>query len=189
MKKPTKTQISNLVLLVFLVVFLFTPVGTQIKVYINRIVALSPSVKGTEDRITLKAEDYQWKLQSITGERFDFDKTKGKVVLVNFWATWCPPCIAEMPSLQKLYNAYKDKVVFLFVSQESTQDIEAFMNKHDYDFPVYSPLSNVPKVLESSSIPTTYLIDPSGTIMINESGAANWNADKVHELLDNLLNK
>lgn len=187
MKKLTGNQLYNLLFLVCIALFLFTPVGTYLKVYINRLVAVSPSEEKPEERKNLTEFDYQWRLRGISGELFDFEKTKGKVVLVNFWATWCPPCIAEMPSLQRLYTAYKDKVVFLFVTFETPDQIQVFLEKNEYNLPVYQPITDEPKLLENSSIPATYLIDANGAIVIRETGAADWDTDRVHTILNSLL--
>ncbi|MCM5663903.1 TlpA family protein disulfide reductase [Galbibacter mesophilus] len=184
--KITKSQISNLIFLALIAVLLFTPIGTQIKVYINRVFAFSPTIEKEGDTKVL--DTYQWKLWSLDGNAFNFEETKGKVVLVNFWATWCPPCIAEMPSLQKLYNNYKNEVVFIFISNEEKETIKKFLNKNDYSFPVYHS-SQSPEALEHISIPATYLIDANGNILIDEKGAADWYSEKVRQKLDELLSR
>src|SRR5690606_18518096 len=108
-----------------------------------------------EDRIVLTT--YDWKLIDEHGNSYDFNEARGKVVIVNFWATWCPPCIAEMPSLEKLYKDYKDDVVFLLVSDEKPEAISKFKSKNDYDFLVYASASANPEVLNTSSIPRTFV--------------------------------
>ncbi|SFU38664.1 Thiol-disulfide isomerase or thioredoxin [Pustulibacterium marinum] len=153
----------------------------------NRLLAFSPSIENVEDRKTLSKFDYDFRLQTLNGEQVKFNNFKGNVVIVNFWATWCPPCIAEMPSLQNLYNDYGDKVAFLFISNEESSVIASFLQKHEYDLPVYQNLQKVPSKLGHSSIPTTYLIDKNGSIVINKTGAADWNSGKTRSLLDELI--
>lgn len=145
----------------------------------------SPSVVDKEDRVTLT--DYNWQLVDEHGLGYDFNQAKGKVIFINFWATWCPPCIAEMPSMEKLYQAYKNDVVFLFVSGESQDVISKFKKKNDYQFTVHSSITTNPKSLETSSIPRTFLIDQQGTIVIDKTGAADWNSKTVRKVLDGLL--
>lgn len=184
--KLNKSQISNLFFLVFIVVILFTPLGTTVKVWVNRIIAFSPSVVDVDDRIVLT--DYDWKLQKAnTGTLLNFENTKGNVVLVNLWATWCPPCIAEMPSMQALYEDYGDKVSFLFVTNDKEASVAKFMTENGYSFPVYFERSQTPVELYSRSIPATYLIDKKGNIVIEKTGAADWNSDAVRKQLDLLL--
>ena len=108
-------------------------------------------------------------------------------MVINFWATWCPPCIAEMPSLEKLYNSYNGEVVFLFVSDEKQEVISKFKHKHKYQFEVHSALTAFPKEFDVTSIPRTFVIDKNGNIVIDKTGAANWYSDKVIATIDGLL--
>ena len=106
---------------------------------------------------------------------------------MNLWATWCPPCIAEMPSMQKIYDAYGDRVVFLLVSNENQEKVTTFLKRKNLSIPSYYPLSSIPKEIASNSIPATYIIDKKGFIVVEKIGAANWNSTSVRKLLDNLL--
>ena len=126
-------------------------------------------------------------MKDENGNIFDFKSVKGKVVFVNFWATWCPPCIAEMPSIQNLYTDYKDKVEFLLVTNDPYSEINEFLSKNNYDFKILRPVTFNTSVFDVSTIPRTFLIDKTGRIIIDEIGAANWNSDKVRLVIDNLL--
>jgi peroxiredoxin len=92
-----------------------------------------------------------------------------------------------MPSIQDLYNDYKNEVVFLMISDEENDIIKKYMKKHDYNFEIYQPLSESPDILNNRSIPRTFLIDKNGNILIDKSGAANWNSEKVRETIDGLV--
>ena len=184
--KISKSQRNNIIFLVFILLLLIPQTRQPIQVLLQKGLAMiSPSVIKEDKRITLK--DYDWQLVDENGKSYNFNNAKEKVVVLNFWATWCPPCIAEMPSMEKLYKDYKDEVVFLFVSNESQDVISKFKQKNDYDFLVYSSVTATPKLLEASSIPRTFVLDPQGHIVIDKTGAADWNSDKVRKLLDDLL--
>ena len=92
-----------------------------------------------------------------------------------------------MPSLEALHNDYQDKVVFLFVSNEDEEKVSKFIAKNNYGFNVHKPLSENPEDFDVSSIPRTFLIDKNGTIVIDKTGASNWNSEKVRTIIDQLL--
>lgn len=186
-KKSSKNLWLNLALILVVVLFLFTPLGFYVKVQVNRILAYNPTP--VEEREQQLLVNYNWELQDLKNNEFNFKEVKGKVVLINFWATWCPPCIAEMPSFQNLYEDYKDKVVFMFVSQDQEPRVERFIQKKEYTLPVYYEKSTTPKQLFSKSIPSTYLIDKDGKIIVAKTGAADWNSAETRGLLDGLLSE
>ena len=184
--KLSKSQISNLVFLVVIAILIIPQTRKPIQVFLNKGFALiSPSIEKKENQTTLKS--YEWKLKDENGNIFDFESVKGKVVFINFWATWCPPCIAEMPSIQNLYTDYKDKVEFLLVTNDPYSEINEFLSKNNYDFKILRPVTFNTSVFDVSTIPRTFLIDKTGKIIIDETGAANWNSDKVRLVIDNLL--
>jgi thiol-disulfide isomerase/thioredoxin len=173
-------------LLLLLVALLFIPqTGTPIKVFFNRLIAFSPSEIAVEKQETIT--DYTWKLEDLKGNTAHFTSAEAKVTLVNVWATWCPPCIAEMPSMQALYNKYGTEVSFYFVSLETPETLKRFMEKKGYTFPVYTTNDRFPEPLETNSFPTTYLISKKGKVVINKKGAADWDSDNVYATIDALL--
>ncbi len=179
--KLNRKTISNIIFVILIGLLLYPPT----KVYFIRLVSFAPSTITEEKREELA--DYNWKLKGLNTETVDFNSLKEKVVFVNFWATWCPPCVAEMPSIQKLYDDYKDKVAFVFISNEDWTTIDTFYKEKGYDLPSYNILSKVPDQLVSNSIPATFVIDKNGTIVIDKKGPADWNSDKIRKLLDELL--
>ncbi|PXX23255.1 TlpA disulfide reductase family protein [Arenibacter sp. ARW7G5Y1] len=184
---PNRKWIFNGVLILAVLVLLFTPVGFYIKVYVNRILAFNPTpVEAREQQLIT---DYHWKLQDLGNSDFNFEQVKDEVVLINFWASWCPPCVAEMPSLQNLYRDYGDKVIFMFVAQDQQKRVEKFLKKGNYELPVYYENSTTPKQLFSKSIPSTYIIDRGGRIVVAKTGAADWNSSETRMLLDGLLGR
>ncbi len=176
-------MISNILFIIALALVIYP----KSRAWIMRQIAFSPSIEKVENRA--KLTDYNWQLKGLNTPDLDFNEAKNKVIIINFWATWCPPCIAEMPSLQDLYNDYKGKVQFMFVTNEELGKVKEFLLKNDYNLPVYNMLSREPNLLTTQSIPATYLISKNGEIVISKIGAANWNSSKVREQLDELLKK
>src|SRR3546814_399295 len=100
-----------------------------------------------------------------SGNIISLNSLKGKVVFINFWATWCPPCIAEMPTIQKLYTEFKDNkaVEFIMVDVDNNRTkSQNFMDKRKFDLPVYTPASPIPASYFGGSLPTTILLNKNG---------------------------
>lgn len=156
-----------------------------IKVFFQQLFMTSPSeVEPTERK---KLSNYQWQLNTIQGVEIEFSHSKEKVVLLNLWATWCPPCLAELPSMQNLYDTYGERMDFYFVSAEDPKTISKFIEKKGYTFPVYIETQRPPAELQVSTIPTTFLIDASGEIIIQKTGAAQWDSAEVKTIIEELL--
>lgn len=187
MKRISKRQLSNIGFILLLGLFFLTPLGFHVKVLVNRIVSFSPPILSAEEQ--LEVTDFNWHLRSLNGDSFDFKTAKEKVVFVNFWATWCPPCVAEMPDLQELYSDYSEEVVFLFVAHDEQENVSDFLEKKDYKLPVYFESSPTPEIISPEYLPTTYIIDKQGKLKVVKTGAANWNSEKIRTLLDELLGK
>lgn len=185
--KLTKEQISNGIWILAIVLILFTPVGFYVRVWVNKVVAtvISADEVDEEDQVALKS--YNWSLVGLDGNRVNLQSHKGEVILINVWATWCPPCVAELPRFVELYADYKDKVTFVFVANDEKEKVEAFLKKKGYNLPVYYQASVAPMEMQSGSIPVTYVIDKKGKIVIDKTGAANWNSDYIRDLLDKLV--
>ncbi|WP_430412899.1 TlpA family protein disulfide reductase [Kordia sp.] len=183
----TKKQWSNIIFFSVLALIIFTPVGTFVKVQLGKLYVLvsNPTTIEEENRETIS--DFNWNLVDGQGESVNFKEMEGEVILVNFWATWCPPCIAEMPNLNALHTDYKDKIRFVFVANDNEKRVNAYLKKNEYDLPVYYTKGNEPKELSSPSIPTTYLIDDQGNIVMKELGSADWNSSNVRNQIDELL--
>ncbi|MFT3935407.1 MAG: TlpA disulfide reductase family protein [Chitinophagaceae bacterium] len=120
------------------------------------------------------------------GERISISDLKGKTVFINFWATWCPPCVAEMGGINALYNRLKDNPQIVFVLVDADGDLkqsQAFMQKHQYNLPLYSISSAVPEALYSGTLPTTLVVDANGKLIKKHEGIANYNTDAMVDFL------
>lgn len=132
--------------------------------------------------------DFSLKLLDVEGNITTLEAMKGKVIFINFWATWCPPCIAEMPSIDKLHEEMGDEVAFVMLSLD--QDFEkakAFDKRKGYNLPIYAPIGQLPQMYQSTAIPTTYVIDANGKLVLTHKGMANYNDSKFKEFLKNLM--
>ncbi|SMG52139.1 TlpA family protein disulfide reductase [Arenibacter troitsensis] len=184
---PNKKWIVNGVFVLAVILLVLTPVGFKIKVFASKL--LSTSAAMVKEGMQVSLDSYQWKLTDLQNRPFDFEAQRGRVILVNFWATWCPPCVAEMPSMQKLYDDYGDKVTFMFVTSDDRQKVENFLKRKNLNLPVYYPNSETPETLKSKLLPTTYIINSKGEIVVAETGAADWNSNKTRALIDDLLSQ
>lgn len=115
---------------------------------------------------------------------------KGKVVFINFWASWCPPCRAEMPSLDELYKKLQndDRFVFLFINEdEDKSKAIKYLEKNHFTIPLYSRLGDVPNEIFSGTLPTTVVIDKDGKVVLKHEGLAGYNTDAFIRQLKDLL--
>lgn len=178
-----KKHWSNILFGVFILAMLIPNTRTPIVVFVQRTFAIGPSVKKNKTQL----QEYDWKMRNSKNEPISFVEAQAEVVLLNFWATWCPPCIAEMPSMQRLYDSYGDKVKFFLVTDEDPVKVRQFMEKYEYTLPIYYTEYTPPKLLQSRALPTTFVIGKDGKIHIKETGVAKWDSKKVKSLLDKLL--
>ena len=133
---------------------------------------------------SIQFEDKAGKIVSLA----DF---KGKLVFVNFWATWCPPCIAEMPSINKLRKRLNNdnKIAFVMVDMDSDlAKSNKFMVKKEYDLDIYLPASQLPREYYNGSLPTTLVFDKSGRLLFKHEGGADFtNKDFIEFLRKNMM--
>lgn len=174
---------------VFILLLLIPQTGQPIRVGINRLKTMvwSPSIERAEKQVHIPAFDYA--LRNLDQEPVTQRIGDGQVTFLSNWATWCPPCVAELPSIEALYQDYKDRIDFVLVTHENPEVVQGFLDKKDLDLPVYFSASQLPEALKSNKLPTNYLIDAEGNILIKETGAANWNSTKVRGLMDEVLEK
>ena len=114
---------------------------------------------------------------------------KGDVIFMNIWATWCPPCIAELPSIYSLYKNFKDdeNISFIMVSMdEDFEKAKEFMESRGYNLPIYHYQSKVPGTYQSSVIPTTYIISPESEIVLQKEGFAKYDTEEFRVFLKEL---
>jgi len=184
MKVKKKTLLSVL-FFAFVLSFFFTPLGYHSKVFLNQLFAFSPSIIPEVERS--KISDYQWTLKDPDWEFFSFERSKGKVVFINFWASWRLPCAAELASIQNFYDAYKDHVDFYIITDEEREPVLEYMAEKKFDFPVTYLIIGERSPFEVLTPPASYLIDKQGRIVIAKEGIADWDNRDIYETVDALL--
>jgi len=131
--------------------------------------------------------DYDWVVQSLDGQDFKMADVKGKVVFLNFWATWCSPCVAEMPSIQRLYEKLKGEgVLFVCISNEESSKVSGFAREKGFTFPIYTMHGAPPAVFKTRGIPATFILSPDGKIAFKHIGSAKWDDDKSIDFIKGL---
>lgn len=189
MKKKWFTA-SNILTLAFIIFILALLIKPAFKAYVlqgmMKIGLFQPDIPdtaGEESSIHSLEVTAGILFKDSLGNLVRLEEQKGKVIFINFWATWCPPCIAEMPSIEKLYNRFKNNPNILFIMADADNDFKkasAFMIKNDYQLPVYTIAGNLPSTIYSGTLPTTVIIDKSGKIVFSHEGIADYgNAEMI----------
>lgn len=188
----------------------FSNIFTGVLIALVASLFLFPNFKGKVMQGLMKVGLFQPSIPSLSkqdlvgenneGEKilFENEKTevvqlaslKGKVVFINFWATWCPPCIAEMPTIQTLYDEFKENkdVVFMMVDVDNKREkSQAFMDKRKFDLPLYTPVSSIPSSYLAGSIPTTIVLDKNGKIVFKHEGMGDFSNDEFKTFIQKVI--
>lgn len=136
------------------------------------------SEEKNDDPITLESI----KLMTLSGQEVNMNDFKGKIVFVNFWATWCKPCIQEMPSIENAQAKLKDKdVVFLLASNDGVEQIENFKSKRKLNLS-FVRVQNL-EALNIQALPATYIFNSKGDLVFAEAGYRMWDAPENLNLI------
>jgi cytochrome c biogenesis protein CcmG/thiol:disulfide interchange protein DsbE len=134
-------------------------------------------------------------LVSLDGtHKWSLEDEKGSVVIINFWATWCPPCREEMPSLQKFYktivsrdNPHKKIKVITILYRDNPFSAIEFMKEMHYDFPVFKdPESKIAQLFGVTGVPETYIINGEGVLLKRIIGPFDWDSPDFKEYINNI---
>jgi thiol-disulfide isomerase/thioredoxin len=186
----SKKNILNGLFIVLLLVIVFVPAAKSVMLQgLMQVGFLKPNV--TQPQTTISSDLSGIKFKDIKGREINLAELKGKVVFINFWATWCPPCLAEMPSINTLHQKFStdQDVVFIMVDADGDfQKSQNYMDKRRYKMPVYTMASSIPESLFKGSLPTTIVFDKKGRISFHEQGAANYSSQKFVDFITQLKN-
>ncbi len=132
-----------------------------------------------------------FELKDLNGTEVELEDFSGKIVFLNFWATWCPPCREEMPSMEKLYTEFKDKDFMMLAVElrEDTKRVREFKERYQLNFPILVDSDGMVGVFYGvRSIPTTYRVDKDGYLIGAALGARNWATPEAFGLIQQLVN-
>ena len=154
----------------------------------NRAVLETGILNANPDSYSAKKEkfEYEFTIKKPDGTPVDFNEYRGKTVFLNMWATWCGPCRAEMPSIQKLYESTgSDSIQFVMLSIDSEDDlgkVKQYVASKDFTFPVFIA-GELPGQLQVQIIPSTFVISPEGEVVYKKSGLADYDTNKFRKFL------
>jgi peroxiredoxin len=134
-----------------------------------------------------------FRLPTADGAQVSLASLRGKVVMVHFWATWCPPCVEEIPTLDKLYRSFAGsdfEMLAVSVDEGGPSDVAAFMQKNALNIPVlFDPGRSVASLYGTYKFPETYILDREGVVRIKVIGPRNWTDPKIIQDVQALLGK
>ncbi len=160
---------------------------TEVTSFFIKLTSLPPSTLDKNEQFKINQQAESWQVTDMEGNQILFSSLNEKPVFLNFWATWCPPCVAELPGIIDLYKEYKGKVNFVLVSNESRSKVIEFARKNNFDQDLFYRNTSLPSDFSSQSIPTTFIIDKNGVVVVSEKGAARWNSDRIEDVLNKLI--
>ncbi|WP_304068225.1 TlpA family protein disulfide reductase [Pedobacter glucosidilyticus] len=181
------SNISTVLLVVFALAMLFSPqVKGKVIEGLMMVGLFQPDLPQDQEIKAASISKEEVVFKDASGKEVRLSSLKGKVVFINFWATWCPPCIAEMPSIHQMVQHLKgnDKLVVLTVDVD--QDLRKslkFMQKRNFDLPVYILASAVPSAYLGNSIPTTIVLNKQGKLVFKHEGGADYTNKKFIDFI------
>ena len=141
---------------------------------------------------TIDFDSNMLQFSDLENNIFTIQNFKGKNLFINYWATWCNPCLAEMPYMAELYERYKDEedIIFLYLSREKLETIKDYIPKDRslQQLPIYKIVTD-DEFFATSGIPTTFIVNSDGEVIVKDLGTAFWNDKSVFKFIDNLIGK
>ena len=139
---------------------------------------------------TIDFESNMLQFSDLDNNIFTIQDFKGKNLFINYWATWCNPCLAEMPYMAELYENYRgqDDLIFLYLSREKLDTIKNYIPKDESlkNLPIYKIVTD-DEFFATSGIPTTFIVNSKGEVVVKDVGSAFWNDESVFKFLDQLI--
>ena len=190
-KRPRWRSYAEWGLLIAVVLFFrYTETGTRTQGWLQQMILatglIQPDIQFAEE--SAQPANFDVYLVTLDGRPVSLESMRGTPIFMNIWATWCPPCLAEMPYIQELYDDMKDEgVSFVMISTDDTAEEAAqFIAERGYTFPVYRLAASLPEPYTSRVLPTTYVIGADGTLGTVHAGMANYSKPAFKDYLRSL---
>lgn len=186
-KKRWYSIVSDAVFILLITLLIIPSTRTEVVSFFIRLTSLPPSTLDVDEQFSINNQTKSWQIYDMQGNQVSFTTINEKPVFLNLWATWCPPCVAELPGIADLHEKYKDDVNFILVSTESTDKVRAFAKKNNFEQLPFYQNTDIPSDFSSQSIPTTFIINKEGKVVVSKKGAARWNSGRIEEVLEKLI--
>ena len=204
--KILKIIIAGMAICIVFLSYKFNEVNTDLKtykeyykdlsvMYLNEVIDAPELKKPSSKEMKVTTIDFDsnvLQFSDLENNIFTLQNFKGKNLFINYWATWCNPCLAEMPYMAELYENYKDEedIIFLYLSREKLEVIKNYIPKDEslQQLPIYKIITD-DEFFATSGIPTTFIINSDGEVISKELGSAFWNDESVFKFIDNLIGK
>lgn len=187
MNKTLKEVLSWIIPIAIVAVLYLTGLHTEVIGRIQQALLATGIIKPDTSVDQKIVASYDLQLVDLEGRKSTLSEMQGKVILLNLWATWCPPCIAEMPGLQSLYdNTRGEQVEFVMISlDEDIHKVKKFISRKGFTFPVYMLAGPLPALYQTNTIPSTYVISAEGMLVMQRQGMADYNSVSFRNFLLN----
>ncbi len=185
-KKNPFSIFFDFVFVIILVLLINPGTRTEVAAFFIKLTSLPPATLDKNEQFTISTEAKEWKIYDYSIHPQSFNELNKKPVFLNIWATWCPPCIAELPGILDIYDEYKDKVNFVLITNEDPGKVKSFLKKNNFNTSPFYFYNRLPHDFETESIPTTFIIDKNGVVVLDKKGAARWSSGKIRKLLKRL---
>lgn len=167
-----------------IIVALVLIVAVVLSIVFSQKTKFMPVIPGTQS--------LEFSLPDLEGNEHSLSEYKGKVVFLNFWATWCKPCEDEMPSMQVMYEKMKDRgfvIVAVSMDKEEASVVKKFAKKYNLTFPIlHDRLGKVKEMYKTTGVPETFILDQNGVVAEKIVGPRNWNSESNLSIILKLLN-
>lgn len=185
LKESNSTHLKKYGLLYLLFVIVLAVIAYRIQLSPNQKTALNQE----RPEVGHPAPDFT--LRNLQGNLEGLGDYRNKVIVLNFWATWCAPCLEEMPAFEKLYRRYRSEwmtVLAVSLDKGDISKVKSFVDTHNLTFPVLIDSDGAAeKLYPSFTIPFTYVIDKEGKVAARVDGAKNWASSETFAALEILI--